>query len=255
MTPACSRARWGSRICDIFHTSSTLPRFAFRRSLWEPSRSREEDCTAGTVPALLGALRAGAGKAGCKCCIFSLFARSSLGVHVVEAGQRQRVPSSWGRCGRQGSADDAAARLLRVGSALGPAAACGALCRCGWSIPQRRRRKAENGRFIDFGICFFNAGALGHVADVSFLDMSAGGRAGDLVFRLGGGRASRGPWAPCNYCGVGCKFCTGAALCDAVGRRASTRTRSAGKGCFGGGKGEKGSGVQAAKTTARGRRT
>lgn len=124
-------------------------------------------------------------------------------------------------------------------SALGPAAARGALWRCGWSIPQRRRRKAENGRFIDFGICFFNAGALGHVADVSFLDMSAGGRAGDLLFRLGGGRASRGPWAPCNYCGVGCKFCTGAALCDAVGRRASTRTRSAGKGCFGGGKGER----------------
>lgn len=80
MTPACSRARWNVGICDIFHTSSTLPRFAFRRSFWEPSRSREEDCTAGTVPALLGALRAGAGRAA-EFADFSLFALCLLGVH------------------------------------------------------------------------------------------------------------------------------------------------------------------------------
>lgn len=216
MTPACSRARWGVGIIGIFHTSSTLPRFAFRRSLWEPSRSREEDCTAGTVPALLGALRAGAGKAGCKGCIFffvrSEFARSSR--RPITGGVVEAVASARGfRPAGEDAADVVPPMTWRPGcSALGPAAARGALRRCGWSIPQRRRRKAENGRFIDFGICFFNAGALGHVADVSFLDMSAGGRAGDLLFRLGGGRASRGPWAPCNYCGVGCKYCTGAAV-------------------------------------------
>lgn len=75
-----SRARWGVGIIGIFHTSSTLPRFAFRRPLWRAFRSREGDCTGGTVPALLGALCAGACRDS-EFVDFSLFARSLLGVH------------------------------------------------------------------------------------------------------------------------------------------------------------------------------
>lgn len=92
-----SRARWGVGIIGIFDTSSTLPRFAFRRPLWWAFRSREEDSMPGRAPALLGALCAGACRDS-EFVDFSLFARSSRrpitgGVVEAEASARWFRPA------------------------------------------------------------------------------------------------------------------------------------------------------------------